>query len=50
MSGQAGTGRSPSDDLRLWIRSLLATGGRGVTLCQCETVTRGELLDLSPPR
>lgn len=42
--------RSPADYLRLWIKSLLRAGGRNVSLCQCETVTRGELLDLSPPK
>lgn len=31
------------------MEALLRTGGKSVTLCQCETVTRGELLDLSPP-
>lgn len=43
-------GRTPAEYLHIWVRSLLATGGRDVTLCQCESVTRADLLDLSPPR
>lgn len=40
---------SPADYVRSWMRALLETGGKSVSLCQCETVSRGELLDLSPP-
>ncbi|UOM35252.1 FAD-dependent oxidoreductase [Acuticoccus sp. I52.16.1] len=33
-----------------WARALLDTGGREVMACLCEEVTRGELLDVQPPR
>lgn len=33
-----------------WLRSLLAAGGLDVTVCQCEEVTRRELLEVQPPR
>lgn len=33
-----------------WLRSLLAVGGLDVTLCQCEEVTRRELVGVQPPR
>ncbi len=35
---------------RAWLQSLVAAGGMDVIVCQCEEVTRRELLDLSPPR
>ncbi|MGK9168302.1 FAD-dependent oxidoreductase [Inquilinus limosus] len=38
-------------DLRMiWLKALLNTGGLDVLVCQCEEVSRGELLDVSPPR
>ncbi len=42
--------RTPADYLRLWLAALLRTGGKDVMLCQCETVSRGELIDLAPPK
>lgn len=33
----------------LWTRRLHETGGMDVVLCQCESVTRGEFLDVRPP-
>ena len=33
-----------------WLQSLIAAGGLDVVVCQCEEVTRRELLDVSPPR
>lgn len=41
---------TPAAYTRAWIETLLSTGGTSVTLCQCEMVTRAELLDLSPPQ
>ena len=34
----------------LWLSSLVSAGGMEVNVCPCEEVTRGELLDASPPR
>ena len=33
-----------------WLASLVAAGGMDVVVCQCEGVTRQELVDVSPPR
>lgn len=33
-----------------WMRALLDTGGMDVLACQCETVSRGDLLGVRPPR
>lgn len=33
-----------------WMRALLSVGGSEVLACQCEEVTRGELLGVRPPR
>ena len=33
-----------------WLRSLLNTGGWHVNVCQCEEVTRQELVGVQPPR
>ncbi len=35
---------------RAWLRSLVETGGMDVVVCQCEEVTRRELLEVSPPK
>jgi hypothetical protein len=35
---------------QVWLHSLLAAGGMDVVVCQCEEVTRRELLDVSPPK
>lgn len=34
----------------LWHRTLVNAGGLDVVVCQCEDVTRREILDLSPPK
>lgn len=34
----------------LWTQRLHETGGMDVVLCQCETVTRGDFLEVRPPR
>jgi NADPH-dependent 2,4-dienoyl-CoA reductase/sulfur reductase-like enzyme len=34
----------------LWMESLIASGGDEVVVCQCETVTRRELVAISAPR
>jgi D-hydroxyproline dehydrogenase subunit alpha len=34
----------------MWLRSLVAAGGMDVVVCQCEEVTRQELVDVRPPR
>ena len=33
-----------------WLRSLVAAGGMDVNVCQCEEVTRRELVETRPPR
>lgn len=33
-----------------WLRSLIHAGGLGVNVCQCEEVTRRELIEVKPPR
>ena len=33
-----------------WLRSLVLAGGMDVVVCQCETVTRQELVDVCPPK
>jgi len=43
----ASTGTYPP---HLWHRALVAAGGPDVMVCQCEEVTRREVLDVSPPR
>jgi thioredoxin reductase len=35
---------------RQWLRSLVQAGGLDVHTCQCEEVTRRELVDVQPPR
>ncbi|RFB87053.1 pyridine nucleotide-disulfide oxidoreductase [Rhizobium leguminosarum bv. trifolii] len=39
-----------ADYIDLWVAKLVECGGTDVVLCQCETVTRGDFLDLKPPR
>jgi thioredoxin reductase len=56
--GSAGsTGRSHDEDPRgqdswqaSWLRSLVAAGGMDVVVCQCEGVTRQDLVEVRPPR
>lgn len=33
-----------------WVAALTETGGMDVMLCQCESVTRGDFLNVAPPR
>jgi NADPH-dependent 2,4-dienoyl-CoA reductase/sulfur reductase-like enzyme len=35
---------------RVWLDTLVEAGGMDVIVCQCEEVTRRELLDVSPPK
>ena len=35
---------------RVWMQAQIATSGLDVCVCQCEEVTRRELIDLRPPR
>jgi len=35
---------------QMWLRSLIAAGGFEVNVCQCEEVTRRELVETQPPR
>src|SRR4030095_16497922 len=35
---------------RQWLRSLIHAGGLEVNICQCEEVTRRELIEEKPPR
>jgi thioredoxin reductase len=41
-----GRGADPS----AWLRSLVLAGGMDVVVCQCEAVTRQELVDVCPPK
>jgi len=46
-------GEKPDDPIAYrmdWMRGLLATGGADTHLCQCEEVSRADLLELRPPR
>jgi thioredoxin reductase len=43
-------GRGTDSDRGAWLTSLVAAGGMDVVVCQCEGVTRQELVDVSPPR
>jgi thioredoxin reductase len=38
------------DYWRQWLRATLAAGGWDILACQCEEVTRGELVGVQPPR
>jgi len=51
VDGAGAASSGPDQDLQdLWLRSLVAAGGMDVVVCQCEGVTRQELVDVSPPR
>jgi thioredoxin reductase len=43
-------GSAGGADADAWQRSLVQAGGMDVVVCQCEEVTRQELVDVSPPR
>src|SRR5882724_4179838 len=52
---RAGTATPPVTDevhghWRAWLESLIAAGGWEVNICQCEEVTRRELVETEPPR
>jgi thioredoxin reductase len=42
--------QAPAPEENPWPRALVAAGGADVVVCQCEGVTRRELLDVQPPR
>ena len=42
--------REVHSHFRRWLRSLISVGGWGVNACLCEEVTRGELVNVQPPR
>ena len=48
-SGQ-GEGASVHTHWQQWLRSLIQAGGWEVNVCQCEEVTRRELVEVKPPR
>ena len=54
--GQAAThpaaapARDTIGDQLAWMRALMSTGSDDVIVCQCEEVTRGDLLGVQPPR
>lgn len=53
--GEAAASVQPAADSTLsaasaWLRSLVAAGGMDVVVCQCEDVTRRELIEVSPPK
>lgn len=46
LQGRAAVG----DAAARWVAALTETGGMDVMLCQCESVTRGDFLNVAPPR
>jgi thioredoxin reductase len=46
----ASTPRDVHGHWQTWLRSLVAAGGMDVNVCQCEEVTRRELVETRPPR
>jgi thioredoxin reductase len=44
------TRRAVHGDWELWLRAFINTGGWDVNVCQCEEVTRRELVEIWPPR
>jgi hypothetical protein len=49
-AGLAQPVQGQGDHRMTWLKALLNAGGLDVMVCQCEEVSRGELLDISPPR
>jgi thioredoxin reductase len=41
--------QAPAGQLTKWMDALISAGGLDVVVCRCETVTRAEILDVSPP-
>ena len=50
MDGDGGAPHPPATGTHEWQASLVAAGGMDVVVCQCEGVTRRELVDVQPPR
>ncbi|PYM26884.1 MAG: hypothetical protein DMD78_03115 [Candidatus Rokuibacteriota bacterium] len=48
--GVRGAMSGPPDYWQRWLASLIAAGGWEVNVCQCEEVTRRELVETKPPR
>src|SRR5439155_21327025 len=48
--GVRGALSGPPDYWQRWLASLIAAGGWEVNVCQCEEVTRRELVETKPPR
>src|SRR5439155_5892594 len=48
--GVRGAMSGPPDYWSRWLASLIAAGGWEVNVCQCEEVTRRELVETKPPR
>jgi thioredoxin reductase len=48
--GPGGTPATAHPHWQRWLRSLINVGGWDVNACQCEEVTRRELVDVQPPR
>jgi thioredoxin reductase len=46
----AGASDAGAVDRESWLRALVAVGGMDVVVCQCEGVTRQELLEVKPPK
>jgi len=46
----ASPANAPHGQWRAWLDSLIAAGGWEVNVCQCEEVTRRELVETKPPR
>ena len=53
-TGRRASARPPANEThgywRAWLDSLIAAGGWEVNVCQCEEVTRRELVETKPPR
>ncbi|MFQ5874594.1 MAG: FAD-dependent oxidoreductase [Dehalococcoidia bacterium] len=47
---KAADGESTAEYWAAWLSSLISTGGMNVNACECEEVTRTELLNVAPPR
>jgi len=45
-----GEGATLHEYWQTWLRSLVHAGGLDVNICQCEEVTRRELIEVKPPR
>jgi thioredoxin reductase len=43
------SGRTTLDYIKMWVAALHQKGGDDVHICQCETVSRGEFCNITPP-